>query len=417
MADIPSGAQPPQKAASMALAKARAISEALVDAARIARFSSGGRGAFSRRRTSALTRAIHRISFIWMVLVPFVLGSLYFGFFASGQYSSETKFTIQGGVMPRADSLGALTGLPSLQIIQNTQIVANYAHSRAIVEELEKRIALRTLFNAERGDFAARFRQDEPIEELVKYWKRMSRVKIEMPAGIIYVVIYAFRPQDAQLIGQHVLELSEKLVNEMNDRIRNDNVQFAEREFRESADRLRNARVELERMRNLQGILDATETGKAINELINGLQGERLKLQQEYQTQLKRVQADAPQMRMMTDRLSAIDGQIARLQGMLTTTEKSETNVLSGSINLFAELNLKREIAQKQYVMAATALEIARANSDRQMNYLSAFVRPTRPEDSSYPHRLLAIAVLAISALLIWGAFIGLFTLARNNMA
>lgn len=407
----------PAKSLPQALKRARAVSEALIDAARIARFSSGGGGAFSRRRSSALARTILRISFFWMVLVPSALALVYFTFVASGQYSSETKFTVQGGVMPRADNLSALTGLPSLQIIQNTQIVANYVHSRAIVAELEKRIGLRKLFDASKGDFVARFAQDDPVEELVKYWKRMSRVKIEMPSGIIHVVVYAFRPEDAQLIASHVLELSEKLVNDMNERIKRDNIEYAEREFRDTADRLKNARIELERVRNLQGMLDAAETSKAINELITGLQGERLKLQQEYETQIKLVQESAPQMRMLKDRIGAVDEQIKRLRAILTTSDAANSSALSGTLNLFSELNLKRDITQKQYVMAATSLEIARAAGDRQMTYLSAFVRPTRPEDTSWPNRPLAILITVASCLLVWGCLIGLVKLARNNMA
>lgn len=407
----------PVKTLPQALQRARAVSEALIDAARIARFSSGGGGAFSRRRSSALARTILRISFFWMVLVPSILALVYFTFIASGQYSSETKFTVQGGVMPRADSFGALTGLPSLQIIQNTQIVSNYVHSRAIVEELETRIGLRKLFDSSKGDFVARFAQDDPVEELLKYWKRMTRVKIEMPSGIIHVVVHAFRPEDAQLIASHVLELSEKLVNDMNERMKRDNIQYAEREFRDTADRLKNARIELERVRNLQGMLDAAETSKAINELLTGLQGEKLKLQQEYETQIKLVQASAPQMRMLKDRIGAVDDQIKRLRGMLTTSDVGNSSALSGTLNLFSELNLKRDIVQKQYVMAATSLELARAAGDRQMTYLSAFVRPTRPEDTSWPNRPLAILITVASCLLAWGCLIGLVTLARNNMA
>lgn len=405
-------------AASKALEKARGVSEALVDAARIARFSSAGRGggAFSRRRSSALARAIFRISLFWMVAVPMVLATIYFGFVASGQYSSETRFTVQGGATPRLDGLSALTGLPSLQIIQNTQIVANYVHSRGIVEELEKRINLRTLYAPEKADFLARFNQDEPIERLVKYWKKMSKVEIEMPTGIVNVSVYAFNAEDAQLIANTVLELSEKLVNDMNQHIRQDNIQYAEREFRETTERLKTTRVELERVRNLEGMLDATETSKAINELITGLQGEKLKLQQEYETQRKLVQESAPQMRMLSDRMGAMDEQIARLKGMLTNTSASSASTLSGTLNLFAELNLKRDIAQKQYVIAATSLEIARAVGDRQLTYLSAFVRPSRAEDPSYPKRFLAIFISFAASLLTWGLFLGLLKTAKNNM-
>lgn len=405
-------------AAARALAKARGVSEALVDAARIARFSSAGRGggAFSRRRSSALARAIFRISLFWIVIVPTIFAIVYFGLLAGSQFSSETKFTIQGGAVPRGDGFGALTGLPSLQIIQNTQIVANYVHSRAIVEELEKRIKLRTLYAPAKADFLAAFRQDEPIERLVKYWKKMSRVNIEMPAGIVHVVVYAFDADDAQLIAKTVVDLSEKLVNDMNLRIRQNNIQYAEREFKETAERLKATRVELERVRNLEGMLDASETSKAINQLINGLEGEKLKLQQEFETQRKLVEETAPQMRTLKDRMGAMDDQIERLKAMLTNTTQSNASTLSGTMSLFAELNLKRDIAQKQYVMAATSLEVARAIADRQLTYLSAFVNPGRAEDPSYPNRFLAFIFTLSAALLTWALFLGLLKAIKNNM-
>src|ERR1700687_5436531 len=202
----------PSVKASAAAALDRDVSQALSDAARRARFSTRSRrkfvgGGFQARRGAGLMRLAAGVSFCAMVLIPAVTAAVYYGLVASDQYIAEAKFTVSGGEVPKLDSIGALTGIPAVSVIQDTQIVTNYIESRAAVEELESAINIRRLYSADTIDWFSRIHSSKPIEKFVKYWQRMIDTSIRVPSGIVEFKVRAFTREDSARIGQAVLDL------------------------------------------------------------------------------------------------------------------------------------------------------------------------------------------------------------------
>ncbi len=228
------------------LDRAQKLSEALADAARRARFSSRSRrlvkGGFSARRGQTLFYWFAMFSFWLLVALPTVAGIAYFGFYASDQYVAEFKFTVAGSELPVTDRIGAMTGIPAMSIVQDTQIVVNHLTSRAAVESIEKKINLREHYSAGSVDYFARFDADKPIEKFLRYWKSMAKATIQMPSGIVDVQIRAFSPEAVKAIADAAVEVSETLINEMNARMNRDALDLAETEVKRTGDRLSLAR-------------------------------------------------------------------------------------------------------------------------------------------------------------------------------
>lgn len=405
--------------------RARAMSQALADAARRVRFAryktTLSAGGFEARRGYRAMRIFILISFLLVVVFPSICASFYYGFLASDQYAVEAQFTVMGGeVQASTDGFGAVTGIPLLAIIQDTQIIANYISSRAIVEELQKVAGFQSAYEDKSIDWLARLPANRPIEKIVRYWKQMSSVSISMPSGIVHVEIRAFDPAATARIGGAVIDLSEKLVNELNARTNSDMVKNTQLELERAADRLAKARANLEQARNDEGILDATRAAETLNKLITEAKASLLSLQQERATQLKYVQETSPQMRVLTSRIDAVRGQIQDLEGKLTSASAQAVNVggpLSNSITKFAILDLERQIAERLYAGSAAALEIARITAERKAMYLNTFVWPVEPQYPLYPKRTLMTALIILGALGTWGILVGLVALARNHMA
>ncbi len=144
------------------LEKARMVSQALQDAARRARFSARTRrnlsgGGFAARRGAAGFRLFTILSFWLCVVIPGAMAVTYYMYLASDQYQAEIQFTVAGGEPIMADSFTAVTGIPSITIIQDTQIVTNFLHSRAAVEKLQSKLDMRARYSLSEVDFWARF--------------------------------------------------------------------------------------------------------------------------------------------------------------------------------------------------------------------------------------------------------------------
>jgi capsular polysaccharide transport system permease protein len=412
---------------AVVLRRAAALANELQKAARAARLSKAAtpwrsigfvRGARDAAVLWADSRRWLLRSFVAIVAIPSLLSVIYFSLIASNRYVTEARFAVRAGEVTGIDSLATITGLGSLQQAQDSLIVTDYLKSRAIVEELEKSIGLRQLFSREDIDYVSRFDAAAPIEDLVWYW-RWWRVKtaIEMPSGIISVEVNAFTPADSLKIADSVVALSERLINDMSARAARDLLAQSDLEVKRAEDRLRRARAALRDLRNEEGILDPKAQGEGINRVIETIRLERLKMEQELSTVTRTLSDQAPQVQILRSRIHAANEQIALLESQLTAPVASVDRTVSRALMRFDELELERQVAEKQYTAALAGLEAARVNAERQKMYLTTFVRPVLATDATYPKRFWYSAVAILCALLAWALFVWIVTVVRERLS
>ncbi len=403
--------------------RAQLVAKALSEAARRARFSTKHRrnaaaGGYRARRGEKLLRVARIVSFVALVAVPSVAVACYYAFIASDQYVSEARFTVRGGMPPKLDGIGSLTGVPSILIIQDTQIIMNYIQSRSMVEQLEKSVGLRSLFNGPAVDFFSRLKAGAKIEKFLRYWKSMVDLSVQMPAGIVVFSVRAFSPEDSARITDAALEASELLVNQMNDQMIADTLSVSEKERQRAEANLAGTRASLERARNEEGTLSADKSADAFSGLITVVRGDLAKMQQDYDTQRRYVAENSPVIRNLQAKISAANEEIAKLQANLTQSPgDAATKNLAGSMSKLEYATLENQIAEKMYASSLALLEHARLASETKLMYINTFVRPVPAQEAKYPRRLLNTALFAAAALAVWGALVGLMGMLRNKLA
>jgi capsular polysaccharide transport system permease protein len=417
-----SGDSRPSGTSLAPLDRAKAVSRALADAARVARFSTRrrgnyGAGGFGARKGQRLIGFVMTATFIAFVVIPSAVVAIYYAFIASDQYISEARFSVTIAQLPQVDGMQSITGLASIAVVRDTQIVTNYITSRAAVEALEKRIALRELYARETIDWWARFDPVKPVEKFVRYWDGKVATSISMPAGIVNLSVRAFSPEDANLIARTVVKLSEELINEQNERIHADAVSATQDDMRRATARLTTARLALERARVDSGLLDTGRAADALGKLLTEVRGQLLTLQGDYTSRTRLISAEAPQMKLAAERIKVLQEQIVELEKRLINPTGDSTNTVSTMMTRFGELELEKQVAEKLYAGAATSMEAARLLSEQRRMYLNAFVQPSMPEESRAPRRLLITFLFTLAALMCWGAFAGLIAVIRNHMA
>ena len=108
-------------------------------------------------------------------------------------------------------------------------------------------------------------------------------------------------------------------------------------------------------------------------------------MEQELSTYGETLSAQAPQMQVLRSNIQAANEQISLLESKLTTQNRSDDNAISGAIVRFDKLELERQVAEKQYLLAITSLERAKVIAEGQKVYLSTFVQPVLAEEPLYP--------------------------------
>jgi capsular polysaccharide transport system permease protein len=346
-------------------------------------------------------------SFLLCVLVPSLCYLFYGAVIASDEYVAEARLTVRASQEQRTSGLDAssiiskITGSGSKSTVQDAFIVINYIKSRAIIADLGGRDFFEKIYSRSDADFVSRLSKGADIEELWKYWNEKAKVNIDTMSGIITLQIQAYTPEDAMKIAQAVVELSERLVNDVSKRSRSDAVQRAEVEVELAGKKLARARQKLVEFRNEHVLIDPLSRAKSIGEMVGQLTLERLEIDNNLRSLSGVLAADSPSQRLQRTRLATLDQQITSLKQKLTDSKGSDT--VSAQLATFEELDLNEKFTEKMYSVSQASYEKARQEREKQLLYLVVVVRPTTPESATYPRVALTTALWFSTLLIFWG--------------
>ncbi|MGF1446562.1 MAG: hypothetical protein ACFBRM_10225 [Pikeienuella sp.] len=397
--------------------------------------AAAGRHAFSNRRRRfdvgysermrrRAMRSMAILSFLVIVAGPMLIAGTYYGAVAEDQYAVESRMILRVNQAAGPDRLEALTGLPSIEMKRDTQVVAAFMESSALVEALVVGADFPARYAGVGADllrpeswtatdWPARLPPDPTVEDFEDQWARVSEVEIELPAGIIVFSLRAFSAADAQALATAAVTRAERLVQEMNARVWTEAVASAERAFAAATERLVSVQHSLAAARNAAGILDAEREAGALSALSADLRGQIIALEQRRAAQARHLAPSSPRLRALSDRIAALETQLDRLGAKAVGTSSGLSEVMAD----FSQIEIARETAERQFLAAARTLEETRHAAEARMIYLDVFVPPERPEEATYPRRWRSLALILGACLAAWGVAFGLFSLVRRHMA
>jgi capsular polysaccharide transport system permease protein len=403
-----------EDAQAVSQAISRALRRAARDARAPARILSGGLGE-SRRGAQPFKLAVIA-SFVALVICPLVFATVYWGVIASRQYSTEMKFAIRSGQSSPLDSLGGMFGMAGSPQNQDTQIVADFVRSRAMVEALDKSLDLHAIYTRPGIDILSRLDADAPVEELEKYWRKRVDVKVDSLSGIVAIDVRAFTPEDSLAIGSKILALSETLVNDLSTRSRRDALAQAQSELNRAEQRLQAATAAMRDVRDQQGVLDAGAAADGLNKIIVTLRLELSRAEQDLASQ-GGGSDDAPQSRVIHARMASLKAQIDDYSQQIAGLDPKGSSSMATRLSLLSRRQTDLDLARQNYAQASATFENARVDLETQHAYLVTSMRPILAQKSTYPRRWWEWSIVVFPCLLGWAIFVGIAFLIRNNMA
>lgn len=361
----------------------------------------------------AQARPRHRrlaLGFVLLVVLPAALAAYYLYFVADDQYASRTGFSVRKEEMDTAvEILGGITNL-SGSSSSDTDVLYEFIQSQELVEAVDRRLDIRTLYSKPIWDPAFAFDDDGTIEDLVDYWRRMVTIYYDAGTGLIQLRVKAFAPEDAQQIAQAVFDESSRLINDMTAIARSDATRYTRDELEVSLERLKKAREALTAFRTRTQMVDPEAELEGHMMVVNTLQGklaeariERELLETEQRTGAK---ADIRQEVKVAEADRRINVLERRLQQERRKFGIADSGLAGeGYAPLVAEferLSLDREYAERAYLSAFSAYNNALAEAQRQSRYLAAYERPTLSQKAEYPKRATLVALTVLFLLLGW---------------
>ncbi|WP_398471782.1 hypothetical protein [Tardiphaga sp.] len=350
-------------------------------------------------------------SLLVVVIIPTILASIYLLLIASPRYTSEFRVAIRSVDLTKSGGMSAMMGLSGIpgasQAANDSQAIVQYLQSHDAIVDLEKRVPLRRFFQDGEIDRFSRLADGEPMERVLKYWRSMLNAYYETSTGTIVVMVTAFSPKDAATIADHLRMLSERLVNNMSERMRVDTVSVAQQEVDRSEKRLQDA-IELTRKtQDKFNVIDPKQAADSTLSLAAKLQDEIVRLKAEIDVQAAYLSSTSPTMKIRSEQLQSLQTQLDALRSQVTATGSgNKGQSLSTVISKFSNLQSEQMFAERSYQSALTSLDSARTEAARQQLYLQTIVTPSMPEQQSFPRPLLNIAEVAGVAFTLWAIII-----------
>jgi capsular polysaccharide transport system permease protein len=337
---------------------------------------------------------------------PTLLAAVYYGLIASPVYVSQSTFVIKS---PGQKSIPTLSlanlvqtsGLSSGQ--EQTKEVLQYIRSRDALRDLQRQLDVKAAYSSRGADLLSRFPspfKDASFESFYRYYGSMVGADLDSESGLAQVQVQAFAPEDAYRLNSKLLDLSEDFVNKLNERAEGRGVAEAERRVQQAELRVSNARVALGAYRNQQDLLDPSKQAAGVLDVSNKLIAEQAALQAQLDLML-RVAPRNPSIPAVRNRIVAIGRQVAAQNGRAVGTPTG----IASKLSTYEKLSAEQEFATQMLAAANAALEQARTEAQKQQYYLERVVEPSKPDDSTLPHRLRRVLTVFGASLCLY--FIG----------
>lgn len=343
-----------------------------------------------------------RLLFIITVFVPTTASVLYFGFFASNVFISESRFVVRSPDKPATTGLGMLLKSSGFTNAGDEVYAArDFVLSRDALRTLNHNGAFAKAYSAPSISIFDRYDPlgaENSFEDLYDYYGNKVAIDEDSTSSIVKLTVRAFTPQDARRFNEQLLEMAEATVNSLNERGRQDLIRFAQAEVDDAKRKSQNAALALSAFRNTSGVIDPEKQAAVQLQMISKLQDELIGTR----TQLLELRKFAPQNPQLPVLETRAKGLAAEIDDQLKQVAGSNRS-LSSQAARYQRLSLESQFADKQLAAAMASLDDALNEARRKQAYVERIVQPNLPDKSLAPRRLRGIFSTFVLGLAAWG--------------
>jgi len=336
-----------------------------------------------------------------VVGIPTLFATIYFGLFASDIYVSESRFAIRSAKAGASTSgLAAILSSPMVSGGgQDTSVVADYTHSQDMLQQVQERLNIVGHYAGDGVDTLSRLDRGSSQEEILDYFKEHVVLLRDSTSDVLTLKVRAFEPETAKQLAELIIELNEKLVNDLSSRIEEDALQTAREEVALASQKVHKASAQLTAFQNKNASLNPAAESTAILGMVSGIEAKLVEARAELGEKLAYMRENSPEVISLKNRVNALSRQLRLEKGRVVGGEGPQMNNL---IESFQPLMLEQEMAQQQYASALTSLEVARIEAQRKKQYLITFIRPNLPDQALEPRRINEIITVTLFSFLLY---------------
>jgi capsular polysaccharide transport system permease protein len=221
---------------------------------------------------------------------------------------------------------------------------------------------------------------------------------MDSSSSIVTLTVRAFSADDARNINQELLDMSERLINTLNERSRQDLIGFADGEVKIASEKAKDAALALFTYRSHQTVFEPNKQASLQLETVGKINQELISTEAQI-AQIKKLSPDNPQIEGLESSADMLRKTITAETGKVTSSSGS----FSARAPEYERLELEVEFADKQLSSALEELESARADAQKKQIYLERLTQPSVQDKSMEPKRIRSVFTAFAVSLLVWG--------------
>jgi capsular polysaccharide transport system permease protein len=334
-----------------------------------------------RRRRKAVLLMTRLLSF---VALPTLIAGWYFYFIATPMYATNSEFVIQQAEPSGGAGLGGLFQGTSMATQQDSITVQSFLTSRAAMTRLDEDHGFKAAFSSDEIDPIRRLPADASNEDAYDLYRDHVKISYDPTEGILKMEVIAPDPELSQQFSEALIAYAEEQVDQLTQRLREDQMAGALASYEAAEDRRTNALQEWLRIQQEVQQIDPVGETTARTQQISALETERQQLLLTLQERLNVARPNEAQVNALENQIASIESLIAQLRQDMTTANEAGNSLAAKN----TELRLAEENYTFQTVLVQQALqqmEMARIEANRQVRYLSLGVEPLAPDEATYP--------------------------------
>ena len=353
--------------------------------------------------------------FISCVVLPTLISIAYFSYIASDVYISESRFSVRSPERQTSSPFGSLlkgSGFSSSQ--DDSYTVQDYMLSRDALKSLDDKLDIRNAFSSETIDVFSRFSGlfwwDNSFEDLYLYYKKKVEIDLDATSSITVLTVKSFSAANSYAMNEQLLQISEALVNKLNEVGRADLINFSNEEVKSAEKKAKSAALALSVFRNEKGVIDPEKQTAMELEQIVKMQDELIATQA-LLTQLLTFAKENPQIPSLQLKIKNLKQDIVTETIQVAGGDHS----LANKAAQYQRLALERDFADKLLASAMVSLDQARNEAQRKQLYLERIVQPSMPDKSMEPRRIRGVLSTFLLGFILWGVLAMLFAGVREH--
>lgn len=349
----------------------------------------------------AALQTIKRYPHWFLAIVLSIIVGLYWNLIATNRFVSEANVVLESPQIaaPTLTFQSLISG-GGAQGRGDMLLLRDHLLSVDMLNKLQAQLDVRDHYSGQGGhsiDWLSRMRRANlPMEDFHKYFKKRVSVELDDYAQVLRVRVEAFDAETAQTIAQLLLTEGEQHMNNMGQRLAQEQIRFLEIQVNELSERFDEALGVLIEYQNQSGLVSPQGTVESINAVVAGLESQLANLQARRSALLSFQSARSPEVVRVDSEIQALNQQINQERARMAQASGGALNTISSEYQL---LELKTQFAKESYSGALAALENTRIDAARKLKQISVLQSPSLAEYAIEPRRVYNTAVFAIIAL------------------